>query len=605
MLYSRALPGTSSFLQWHEMNEQSSPKSSLPSASQPAKVKRTKIRDVVSSVTSRWPFWSTFVVIGLLVMSVARLLPLAIAIVAFFAYGVVLVFDEGQRFRQPNRPEPKVTNAVANQILFAAFVYYFAVNVYQTRAQHLALISLFAIAIVSTLIFRLAPLEPGQTLARKPGAVWFYLGLAFLFFAVCAVGLDMSLGNRYSTRWGINTRVLLLFLMLEGTLLLTGSVLAFFEKPNIDSKSVIFSKDILLTFLVNRCGLGPVRAGLTFLIAFTIPLFAWCQHQGRLLAEPGGRSGLIDFAGSVAGYFFVVPAVMAFNVYLSQLFENALTVTDTIPPASRKELMSWLHRERAKPKTRFILAVVTAASMSAYRLSLILYRGDSKFYWMEDRPHHVDTLYLFAFEWLCACIGFFIVCSALGDGLIILRFIRELGSEKLTLNAFHADGAWGLSKLGQCSLVVSLMNLIALIVPVLFWRDASHFEQAYSKLVAGLLLPLALSTCAAMLFFAFVGALWPLHKQMRTRKDNLLSAYSDFLAPSRWPIRTSSPETVPNQLSSIFHLRQELQKCPTWPYSARGVLRFVSTYVLPVLGLTGASAKLAKFLPELIARLVT
>lgn len=461
----------------------------------------------------------------------------------------------------------------------------------------MVLFILLSLGAVGGVLYQLSPSDHAFSVRRKPGRRWFYAGV-FTFFAV-AVVLLVDLGfAQVSFPLKVNTKVLSLVGVSEGALLLIGSAIAHFEHTV--SGSSLLSHAGLSNRLLRYFPLGPVRASFTYLMLCSLPLCGWSAWHGRLLQQVVGsrlRYGLVNFSSGVVGYLLVVPMILGLTLHLFDSFERGIYQNEhLISPVLKLKSARWLRKERTGLPTLVIIFFLTGIAVLGYRVMMIT---DKNWDWIESATGKVEFPYLFGFEIACAWIGFFLVGCSIAHGLVVLRFIRDLGRFDLPLQLFSSDRRWGLAGIGRCAVVVSVITGAAVTVPVLLYYDTIRLRQGGITVricLASLLL--SVFGYAAMLAFSLVVAVWPLHLQMVKAKEKVLAECNDLLSFSDRATKNSN--TWKDHQRALYR-KNEVARCKTWPYGRPGILRNLAALALPLLGALGEH-RLGSALQAIFAR---
>ena len=216
-----------------------------------------------------------------------------------------------------------------------------------------------------------------------------------------------------------------------------------------------------------------------------------------------------------------------------------------------------------------------------------------------------------------------IAVAAFAAGLVIWRMwvvgrkVHALGHRfRLRIQMGHPDGCGGFEPLGN----LSLWNALILAVPGIWlgwWIPAAARNPYYEHWVplfttlAGVVVLLAIGT--------FLGPLWNVHVAMTRSAETIreeiekrgrqidelareLVAGADHLTPEEREKKAKDLELQ----QSIFRANEQI---PTWPIDLRILLKFTSSQLVPLLGLTGlgkpvveATSRLSDFLTSLGTR---
>jgi hypothetical protein len=237
-----------------------------------------------------------------------------------------------------------------------------------------------------------------------------------------------------------------------------------------------------------------------------------------------------------------------------------------------------------------VLALVAGIAMglSVVRINYVAYTPPSLGFWIADRGRLLPVGYVFFF---CIFLFYVVVPIILARSAAISLLLRDIVSQaRLSLLPAHPDRCGGLRPIGR----VGLRNQYALSVcginVVLLYAVSYAYLDMGSNLRS--LVVAAIVAYVAMGPLVFLGPLLSFRQGMLATKIELLSEVAQRLRIELRRLRqqlpegqiTKADEELVERLRKIGAVIEEL---PVWPFDASTLKKFVSAYVIPLVGAVG------------------
>ena len=299
---------------------------------------------------------------------------------------------------------------------------------------------------------------------------------------------------------------------------------------------------------------------------------------------------------NVALMFLVsFPCVMVLTLTDQHALSTALarvqddgTVTIDADAAGRLR-RRWQHRFLAANVAGQILGVIVGLGLVI--LNYYSYAPASTGYWIAEAGRLQPVGYVF----LCCIFLFYAIIPIYVIRLICVSlFLKDLVSHAtLRLLPFHPDRSGGLRPMGQLGLrnqyglTVFGLNVVSLVT-------ISSLYLAVPRTLFGLILAAGIAY-VVLGPLVFMGPLLPFRAGMLRTKNELMSEVAQRL---RLELQRLRSQLTKGQISQedealIDRLRKVggvIDELPVWPFDANTLRKFLTAYILPVLGAVGYPA---------------
>lgn len=341
----------------------------------------------------------------------------------------------------------------------------------------------------------------------------------------------------------------------------------------------------------------PIIAYLTIVAVTYLPLFLF--NLNNIHSELGFTNGyklpfLADW--NVFFMFFIsLPLLVAFASTDEHLLITALgrLVKEDILSISVEDAdelcNNWTQRFA---RTNIIAQLIgLVVGMTLTWANYKVYTPPDVGFWIASNGKLEPSGYIFLY---CIFLFYALIPIYVLRSNTIIRFLYALVNKaKIKIIPFHPDHCGGLRPVGSIGLrhqyILSVFGINVLLLVIISITFLSIPSGLYILIVVAITSYLILGP------FVFLGPLLPFRGGMLRSKNELMSIVAKRLRVELINIRqiiidgnlTSDEEELVERLRKIGALIEQL---PVWPFDSRTLRRFVTAYVIPIVGSLGYAA---------------
>lgn len=172
-----------------------------------------------------------------------------------------------------------------------------------------------------------------------------------------------------------------------------------------------------------------------------------------------------------------------------------------------------------------------------------------------------------------------------------IRFLRALvaKADHVRIIAFHPDGCGGLAPVGKIGLRNQYLLTLAG-VNVIFHGSYMLFAEA--TFLSSVLFAAAIALYLLAGPLCFLGPLFPFRNAMKRTKSEMLREFARKIDRAYQELSKSDRLTKEQQeeMLSLHRLGELAGDLPVWPFDSRTRRKFLTMYILPILGFIGSMA---------------
>ena len=284
----------------------------------------------------------------------------------------------------------------------------------------------------------------------------------------------------------------------------------------------------------------------------------------------------------------VVPCILVILNYLMQsvteMFVN-LWENKVIQNSEPENLIEHYNIQLRKFETRInskraftlisvIIPIIISLSLYSYQKTLtidypVVTSYDIRFFPLSGIVFYVTALFMS-----------YLVLPAFYKGLRIVFLPRKLHKMfSIRAKPLHPDECGGLKSIGDICIRFDYIFLIGAVgsVLLLFLSEGLVSEiYLFTFLVY-----------ASFVTFFFFYPLWPIHNVMKAQKYELLKTLSEKLDPIYGEMTGSADISAENleKIEKLDRIYDRASKMPVWPFNIGGLIRFLTTVLIPFLGI--------------------
>lgn len=202
--------------------------------------------------------------------------------------------------------------------------------------------------------------------------------------------------------------------------------------------------------------------------------------------------------------------------------------------------------------------------------------------------------------------------------LVIGIYIWRLGRTfKINPQLGHPDSCGGMESIGNLCLWIVLLisipaiNLIGWILPAQLWSELTENSWIIESMDYGEFYPVLLFLLVILSIMSFFVPLWSIHKsmlqgrtQVKKEMDDLAQSIAEIektLLDQAKTLDQNKVDELQKRLKTMQEIYERNKNYPTWPFNVKGLVKFFSVQLLPLL----VSLKLTEPIVNWLVSLVT